>query len=162
ARRNAAVSGSVPANRGFHRHAPRRLLLALKTPMLLSIGRLIGFAAALLLLVTDRGAARQAAPTASQTVIFRNVRVFSGTGIALSRATAVGVGGKAIAGVGSSAAALDAGATVIDCGGRTLMPGLIAAHWHAMLAAVTLPVLMTADIGYINLVAGKTARDTLL
>ena len=27
------------------------------------------------------------------------------------------------------------GATVIDAGGRTLMPGLIDAHWHTMMAA---------------------------
>jgi imidazolonepropionase-like amidohydrolase len=42
------------------------------------------------------------------------------------------------------------------------MPGLIEAHWHAAMAAVPLPVLMTADIGDINLAAGKEANDTLM
>ena len=54
-----------------------------------------------------------------------------------------------------------AGARTIAGGGRTLMPGLIDAHWHAMLVRPTLPVLLTADVGYLNLVAGAEATDTL-
>lgn len=54
------------------------------------------------------------------------------------------------------------GVTVIDCGGRTLMPGLIDAHWHAMMAAIPMLDLLTADVGYINLVAAEEARRTLL
>ena len=42
------------------------------------------------------------------------------------------------------------------------MPGLIDMHWHAMLARPTLPVLLTADIGYLNLVAGAEATETLM
>jgi imidazolonepropionase-like amidohydrolase len=42
------------------------------------------------------------------------------------------------------------------------MPGLIDAHWHAMLAAIPLPVALTADVGYINLVASAEAERTLL
>jgi imidazolonepropionase-like amidohydrolase len=42
------------------------------------------------------------------------------------------------------------------------MPGLIDAHWHAMLAAIPLAVLRVADLGYINLAAGKIATETLL
>ena len=51
---------------------------------------------------------------------------------------------------------------IIDCGGRVLMPGLIDAHWHAMLASLPLTVLLTADVGYINLVAADEARKTLM
>jgi imidazolonepropionase-like amidohydrolase len=54
------------------------------------------------------------------------------------------------------------GTTVIDGGRRTLMPGLIDAHWHCAFAAVPLQVAMTADPAYIHLVAGKTATETLL
>ena len=42
------------------------------------------------------------------------------------------------------------------------MPGLIDAHWHAMMAAAPLDVLMTADVGYINLIAADEARRTLM
>ena len=36
---------------------------------------------------------------------------------------------------------------VIDGGGRTLMPGLIDAHWHTMMASLPIQVLLTADVG---------------
>ena len=50
---------------------------------------------------------------------------------------------------------------IIDGGGRTLMPGLIDAHWHAFLVAPPTPVLLTADIGYLHLLAGQEAGNTL-
>src|SRR5262249_10508380 len=53
-------------------------------------------------------------------------------------------------------------ATVIDADGRTLMPGLIDAHWHAMLVRPTPAEALTWDVGYANLVAGAEASDTLL
>ena len=51
---------------------------------------------------------------------------------------------------------------VIDGGGRTLMPGLIDMHWHAMLVRPTPASALAADIGYSNLVAGAEATDTLM
>jgi imidazolonepropionase-like amidohydrolase len=56
------------------------------------------------------------------------VRGFSGTGTSLSAPTDVLVRGNVIASIGDKAAA--PGATVIEGGGRTLMPGLIDAHVH--------------------------------
>ena len=52
-------------------------------------------------------------------------------------------------------------AKVIDCGGRVLMPGLIDAHWHSIFAALPLPTLMSADVGYIYLAASAEAERTL-
>ena len=51
---------------------------------------------------------------------------------------------------------------LIDGGGRTLMPGLIDMHWHTMLVRPTPAALLTGDIGYLNLVAGAEATDTLM
>lgn len=51
---------------------------------------------------------------------------------------------------------------VIDGKGKFLMPGLIDAHTHLMFAGITQQTVMIADIGFINLVAGKTAEQTLL
>jgi imidazolonepropionase-like amidohydrolase len=38
------------------------------------------------------------------------------------------------------------------------MPGLIDAHTHIMMASLPLQVAMTADIGYLNLLAAKEAE----
>ena len=42
------------------------------------------------------------------------------------------------------------------------MPGLIDAHWHAMLVRPTPASALAADIGYTNLLAGAEATDTLM
>ena len=42
------------------------------------------------------------------------------------------------------------------------MPGLIDAHWHAMLVRPTPAQLLVDDVGYLNLVAGAEATDTLM
>lgn len=51
---------------------------------------------------------------------------------------------------------------VIDGRGKFLMPGLIDVHTHLMFAGIKLESLLTADISFITLVAGRTAENTLL
>jgi imidazolonepropionase-like amidohydrolase len=103
-------------------------------------------------------------PSMSQPVeqefLFRNVRVFDGSGAALTEPTNVLVRRNKIAAIGSGTASPNA--TVIDGGGRTLMPGLIDAHTHVMFASLPEMVMLTSDIGFINLVAGKAATDMLM
>ena len=55
-----------------------------------------------------------------------------------------------------------ADAEIVDCSGKAIMPGLIDAHWHALLAALPMSVAMTADIGYIHLLAAQEAERTVL
>ena len=55
-----------------------------------------------------------------------------------------------------------ANAITIDGGGRTLMPGLIDVHWHAMLVRPNPVEAMASDIGYLNLLAGAEATATLM
>jgi imidazolonepropionase-like amidohydrolase len=93
--------------------------------------------------------------------LFKNVRVFDGKSDKLSGNTSVLVVGNTIEKIGGDVAAPEK-ATVIDAGGRTLMPGLIDAHWHAMLVRPTPAEAVTWDVGYANLVAGAEATDTLL
>jgi imidazolonepropionase-like amidohydrolase len=54
------------------------------------------------------------------------------------------------------------GVRVIDGGDRTLMPGLIDAHWHAFVAAAPMTDALSADLGYLNLLAGRQASETLM
>jgi imidazolonepropionase-like amidohydrolase len=93
--------------------------------------------------------------------LFNNVRVFDGKSTKVTAATSVLVVGNKIEKIGGVTAAPE-GATVIDAGGRTLMPGLIDAHWHAMLVRPTPAEALAWDIGYANLVAGAEATDTLM
>lgn len=93
--------------------------------------------------------------------LFKNVKVFDGKSDKLSANTSVLVVGNKIEKVGGDVAAPEK-ATVIDAGGRTLMPGLIDAHWHAMLVRPTPAEALAWDVGYTNLVAGAEATDTLL
>ena len=93
--------------------------------------------------------------------LFRNVRVFNGKSANLSASTSVLVVGNKIAKIGSDIA-VPGNATVIDGGGRTLMPGLIDAHWHTMMVRPTPAALLGGDIGHLNLVAGAEATDTLM
>ena len=101
------------------------------------------------------------APASADDVLFENVRIFDGKSAALSAPSHVLVKGNAIARVSASPIAA-AGATRIAGGGRTLMPGLIDAHWHAMLVRPTPAEAIGGDVGFNNLVAGAEATDTLL
>lgn len=93
--------------------------------------------------------------------LFKNVKVFDGKSDKVTASTSVLVVGNKIAKIGGDIAAPENG-TVIDAGGRTLMPGLIDAHWHATLVRPTPAESLTWDVGYANLVAGVEATDTLL
>ena len=86
--------------------------------------------------------------------LFQSVRIFDGRSAALSAPSNVLVKGDIIERISSDPIPVDATVTVIAGDGRTLMPGLIDAHWHAIMASVPQPVLMTADPNYLQLVAG--------
>lgn len=96
-------------------------------------------------------------------IVFRDVRVFDGTSDALTSPTSVLVSGSVIERVGTvSARDVGRAATVIEGQGRTLMPGLIDAHWHAFMAAMPMAAAMTADLGYLYAHATREAERTLL
>jgi imidazolonepropionase-like amidohydrolase len=103
-----------------------------------------------------------AAAQAPSEVLFRNVRVFDGKSDRLTAATSVLVSGNRIAAIGPSAVATAPGATVVEGGGRTLMPGLIDAHWHTILIRPTPEQAIHGDIGFTTLLAGVEARATLM
>jgi imidazolonepropionase-like amidohydrolase len=104
--------------------------------------------------------ARASGPIAR--VAFTNARLFDGKSDALLQGLRVVVAGETIDAVEPAEAPLAAGVRTIDCGGRVLMPGLIDAHWHAMFASLPLNVLMTADVGYVTLMAAQEAQRTLM
>jgi imidazolonepropionase-like amidohydrolase len=110
-------------------------------------------------------AAQDAAPAkgGERVTLFRNVRIFDGRSGTLSGPADVLIRGNVIARVSAvGAVSADPAATVITGNSRVLMPGLIDAHWHAMLARPSKLVALTADLGYLNILAARQAEDTLL
>ena len=101
------------------------------------------------------------AQTPSKPVLLTNVNIFDGTNRSLVEGRGVLVEGGFIKALVASADPVT-DADVIDCGGRTLMPGMIDAHWHSILAGISQVVAMTADIPYVHLVAAQEAERTVL
>jgi imidazolonepropionase-like amidohydrolase len=101
---------------------------------------------------------------AASVTVFENVRVFDGKSSALSGPTNVLVRGNKIERISAAPIATDrrADTLVIDGGGRTLMPGLLDAHWHAFLVSPSIPLLLTAHISYLHLLGGQEAGNPLM
>jgi imidazolonepropionase-like amidohydrolase len=94
--------------------------------------------------------------------LFLNVRIFDGISDRLSPPSNVLLRGNTIARIATESIGVEPSSTVIEGNGRTLMPGLIDMHWHAMQVRPTPAEALTNDLGYTNLVAGAEARDTLM
>src|SRR5262244_1029873 len=125
------------------------------------------FAAVLLLMAVGLASAagEQGNPPANASAtLFQNVRIFDGKGGRLSAPSNVLVRGNRIERISTTGIAIDqgAGTVLIAGGGRTLMPGLIDMHWHTMFVRPPIASLFTADVGYLNLLAGAEATATLL
>jgi imidazolonepropionase-like amidohydrolase len=101
-------------------------------------------------------------PVSGGVTLFQNVRIFDGKTAALSTPSDVLVRGNTIARISASPITVDPETTVIAAGGRVLMPGLIDAHWHALMAAAPKPLFMTADPAYLHLLAARQAEATLM
>src|SRR5215831_12066400 len=97
-------------------------------------------------------------------VIFENVRIFNGTSDRLSPPSNVLVVGNVIKTISTDSLAVppDTSVTRIEGGGRTLMPGLIDAHWHTLFVRPTPAMMLTADFGYLYLLGGAEATATLM
>jgi imidazolonepropionase-like amidohydrolase len=102
--------------------------------------------------------------TPGSVTVFSNVRIFDGKNGQLSPPSNVLVRGNKIEKISTDPIPTDrrADTTLIDGRGHTLMPGLIDAHWHSMMASTPLNVLMNSDAGYLNLLAGAESGKTLM
>jgi imidazolonepropionase-like amidohydrolase len=100
-------------------------------------------------------------PPANPT-LFKNVRIFDGKGSPLSEPSDVLVKGNVIQQISTTPIAVQPGVTVIAGDARTLMPGLIDVHWHAMLIRPNPAQAISGDVGYNNIAAAVEATDTLM
>jgi len=114
-----------------------------------------------LCLIGSTVAAQTTVPGAT---LFQNVRIYDGTGKALSAPSNVLVRGNLIERISRAPIPVDpaVGGIVIDGGGRTLMPGLIDAHWHTLLVRPRFTELLTVDVAYLNVLGAAEATATLM
>ncbi|HBC3855194.1 metal-dependent hydrolase family protein [Vibrio parahaemolyticus] len=118
-------------------------------------------AAAMALVLGSTAASAVEKDSKLQTTLFTNVHVFDGKNEERIMNANVLVEDNLIKEISTKPiTAYDA--VVIDGGGRTLMPGMIDAHWHTMLAGVNAVEAFTQFDGYLQIVASKEAEDTLL
>lgn len=122
-------------------------------------GFIAGVGASLASLGFTRRAKAQGVPLP---VVFSNFLLFDGKSSGLRGGLRLLVEAGRIKALATGDFSPPDGAKTIDCGGRTLMPGLIDAHWHTIFAGLPIPALMTADIGYILLAASAEAERTLM
>src|ERR1700680_2305184 len=101
-------------------------------------------------------------PADISATLFQNVRIFDGKGSSRSAPSSVLVKGNIIERISTAPITSEPGVAVIAGNGRTLMPGLIDAHWHAMLIRPTPVQSINGDVGYNNIAAGAEATDTLM
>src|ERR1700747_1476170 len=98
------------------------------------------FVAALPLMAVSLASAVRAQgnlPVNAGVTLFQNVRIFDGKSASLSAPSSVLIKGNVIERISTASIDAEPGMSVIAGGGRTLMPGLIDAHWHAMLVRPT-------------------------
>lgn len=106
--------------------------------------------------------AQEAPANAPIDILIQNVRIFDGKAAALSAPSNVLIHGNIITRISRDSIPAPAAGQVIDGGGRTLMPGLIDAHWHAMLIRPTPEQAIFGDVGFNNILGAAEAQATLM
>jgi imidazolonepropionase-like amidohydrolase len=96
--------------------------------------------------------------------LIENVRIFDGMHPSLSAPSSILIMGNVIEKISTSPISTEgrADTQIVAGGGRVLMPGLIDAHWHAMMVRSTPAQLLSSDVGYSTLQAGAEATATLM
>jgi imidazolonepropionase-like amidohydrolase len=95
-------------------------------------------------------------------IVFTNFRLFDGRSAESRGGLRLLIEGDRIKAIEAGDLGAPEGARVIDCGGRTVMPGLIDAHWHTIFAGLPVASLLSAEMGYIFLAASAEAERTLM
>lgn len=99
----------------------------------------------------------------TKTLLINNVEIFNGKDEKTTMGNVL-IEGNTITKVSTTPIPTNRSADVqiVDGKGKFLMPGLIDAHYHAMFSSLSQVALLTGNIGFVNLVAGKNAESLLM
>jgi len=93
-------------------------------------------------------------------LVLTNLRLFDGVRTELQTGLSIRIEGEIITALEGED--FEQGeVNTVDCQGLVVMPGLIDAHWHSTLCAVTEMQALTADVALIHLIAAREAENTL-
>ena len=98
----------------------------------------------------------------SDPIVIKHVDIFDGKNASLKKDMSVVIDGDQITSIGSTLVDIPADAYVIDGKGKVLMPGLIDAHWHSLMAPNSMKDLASANTGYLHIMAGAEANEVLM
>jgi len=103
-------------------------------------------------------------PADSKLILISNVNIFDGENEELLENMHVLVKDNLIETVSDEPLAViqTENVTIVDGGGRTLMPGLIDVHWHTYYANIAVSTLATADMSEIAIAGSLGAKATLM
>ncbi|MDQ0028537.1 metal-dependent hydrolase family protein [Arthrobacter bambusae] len=94
------------------------------------------------------------------TLTIRNARIFNGESREVFEGSIIVRGGR-IAAIGNDETAASSAATVLDAGGRTVIPGLIDAHFHAYALSLTSARNETGPLSYSALAGARRLEAAL-
>ena len=127
----------------------------------MTITKIRGALAVLTTLIAFTASALAQGDQANQQTLFTNVKIFDGKSEQLATGQDVLVEGNLIKRIGTGLKAGE-GSTVIDVGGRVMIPGLIEAHQHLALVEHFMQIRNEYDWMYVGGAAAKRANDMLL
>lgn len=97
----------------------------------------------------------------SSAILFTNANIFDGENETLGQGMSVLVEGNTITKIAKTITA-PKDAIVIDAKGKTLMPGLIDAHWHTMFNFAPVSQILGMDFGLLSILAADASEKTLM
>ena len=158
-----AALGIVPNLNPCHCGAPYTMAAYARLAADLKRREFLGGAAAVMGMFAGFGLAPREvmAQTPGRPILLTNLRLFDGVTKAIREGVDILVAGDVISGLPPTGQGPEE-ALRIDCGGRTVTPGLIETHGHVTLAGTTQLAALAGDVALVHLISGQIAGAMLM